>query len=88
MGLKDYKTYKKRQELLELLSSFGITEEDLKYLHSALKIVKEGNINKPVEITDEQKKKIKDKLDKTLTPEQMIQAFAGETEEFYPNGRS
>lgn len=88
MGLKDYKTYKKRQELLELLSSFGITEEDLKYLPSALKIVKEGNINKPVEITDEQKKKIKDKLDKTLTPEQMIQAFAGETEEFYPNGRS
>ena len=64
MGLTELNSedFLKLQELVKLLSVFGITEEDLRYLPQALKIVKEGNLpNKPKTMSEEEKKDLEDK---------------------------
>ena len=94
MGLKDYRKYQKRVEVLEALASFGITEDDLKHLHGALAIVKDlksraderpSAASKP---TEEETKEMKRRQESALKPEDIVSMFADDAEEFYPNGRS
>ena len=88
MGLiAEYRKYKKQRELLTFLNDeYGITKEDLGYLHEALQIVKETKIPKPNVVDERQAEEIKKQKEK-LTPEQIVEAFAGETEDFYPYGK-
>ena len=91
MGLTELNAdeFMKLQELVKLLSVFGITEEDLRYLPEALKIVKNGgSINAPKTMSKEEKKNLEEKMQKTLTPEEFMSQFKGDIEEFYPNGRN
>ena len=80
MGLMDLTEEKlaKIKELLELLSFFGITEDDLKYLPEALKLVKENSMPKKFTMTDKEKSELEDKKKKTLTPEEFIEHFRTE----------
>ena len=90
MALSEYKKWKKRQELLETLKEFGITEDDLKYLPEALKIVKNRELQpkeqKFVPTADE-KKKIQENKESKNTPQDFISQFSGEKEQFYPYGK-
>lgn len=88
MALSDYKRWKKRAEILDFLKEFGITEEDLKYLPEALKIVKNRELA-PV-ITEEQKKELekrKKEMEGAMTPVKFVNSFAGEKEHFRPYGK-
>lgn len=91
MGLKDYRKFKLKNLLKEVLEQeFGITQQDLQFLPQALKMIKEGKLNnepKPVAMSDEEKKRIKEKQDKYMTPDQMFEVFNADIEEFYPNGK-
>lgn len=89
MGLiSEFKKYKKQQEMLTFLENeYGITKEDLKYIHEALQLVKNGNIHKPYVMDEETKEKILEEQKTKMTPEQYIAQFAGEVEEFYPYGK-
>lgn len=60
---------------------FGMSVEEAK-----AKLHEQGQ--KPYEITDAIKEKINEKNEKTMSPEELVEIFAQETEEFYPNGRS
>ena len=93
--MKEYKLWKKQRELVEVLATFGISEEDIRYLPEALKIVKDmKNLPaQPVGLSEESKKQIAErqkaeKENKPTTPAQYVSQFAGEQEEFYPYGRS
>ena len=124
MGLKSYRAYKKRQELLSLLQSeFGISEVELKNIKeiSALaegfekfkeqsleeiSMLREKNSAlmdenkslkdrvdalekaqvKVIELTESQKREIKQKYEGATTPEDIVKMFADDAEEFYPNG--
>ena len=86
MGLiSEYRKYKKQKELLAFLDEeFGITKDDLKYLHEAVEVVK----NKKTFVLDEKtKEEMKEMNSQKLTPEQIVASFAGTGEEFYPYGR-
>ena len=88
MGLREYQQYKKQKELLTFLNEeYGITKEDLNYLHEALVIVKEMKTAKPNVVDAETKKEYEEQKKLKLTPEQIVEAFAGETEDFYPYGK-
>lgn len=89
MGLTELTSeeFLKLQELVKLLSVFGITEDDLRYLPQALKIVKEGNAPSKTIITEEEKKAIENKFKNITKPEDFVKSFESEIEEFYPNGR-
>lgn len=103
MGLrnKEIKKLELRLELLEFLKEYGIEPNDLHYLHEAIEYVKEkksSNSEKIIEsvtspdnrskvLDDETMKKIKEANANKLTPEDFIQQFAGESEEFYPYGK-
>ncbi len=96
MGLRrnrELRKLEKRIELLEFLKTeFGIESKDLHYLHEAIEYVKKlkengittSNAKTP---SEEDKKNIKDRNEKNMTPEQFINQFAGEVEEFYPYGK-
>ena len=93
--MKEYKLWKKQRELVEVLATFGISEEDIKYLPEALKIVKDIK-NQPTQPTGfspevkEQIEKNKKALEKSkpIQPADYVSQFAGEQQEFYPYGRS
>ncbi len=96
MGLADMtvEELEKAKEFLKMLSFFGITEEDLRFLPEAIQIVKNMKNNKSnlVEntrialVSDEEKKKIEQAFkDKGL--DLMFEQFTREEEEFYPHGR-
>ena len=92
MGLKAYRKYRAREDLLEILTEFGITRTDLFYLHDALAIVKElkeksdkTTTNHPFKLSEEQEKKIKEKSLNKITPQQILEMFGGEVEDIYPN---
>lgn len=95
MGLrnKEMKKLEMRLEFLEFLKEYGIEPNDLHYLHEALEYVKKirendsltNNISNNAP-NDDMKKKIKEQQEK-LTPEEFINMFAGESEEFYPYGK-
>ena len=89
MGLiSDYRKYKKQKELLTFLKDeYGITKDDLSYIHEALEIVKNKELNKPVVIDEKTQKEIQEKQALKMTPEQFVEVFAKETEEFYPYGK-
>lgn len=88
MGLREYQQYKKQKEILAYLKDeFGITKEDLSYLHEALEIVKSKQISKPVEIDEKTREEIELAKKTKMTPEQFVEVFAKETEEFYPYGK-
>lgn len=91
MGLTELNAdeFMKLQELVKLLSVFGITEKDLRYLPEALKIVKNGgSIATPKTMSKEEKLDMEEKMKKTITPEEFMSQFKGDIEEFYPNGRN
>jgi hypothetical protein len=75
---------RKRQELLDLLSDFGISMDDLVYLPEAIKIVK-NLLNNPVQATPQEKERIVDKS--VATPSQIIEMFSTEVEVLNFDGR-
>lgn len=96
MGLKDYKKWQTKQNIIEVLSTeFGISVEDLRYLPEAIKYVKNEKAfkettpaieNKPNQVVVNNAKE-EVKAITPITPEQFVAAFAGEVEEFYEDGR-
>ena len=95
MGLiKDvinFRKYKKQKEILSFLDEeYGITKDDLSNMHEAIQHYKNKDV-KPVVVREPVSEAAKQKLEKEqatkLTPEQIVEAFAGETEEFYPYGK-
>lgn len=89
MGLiSEFKKYKKQKEMVAFLEEeYGITKDDLKYLHEALALVKESKVVKPYVMDEATKKQIEENNKTKMTPEQFIEQFAGEVEEFYPYGK-
>lgn len=90
MGLiSEFKKYKKQKEMVAFLEEeYGITKDDLKYLHEALELVKNGNIRKPYVMDEKTKEEMLEQQKTKMTPEQYIEQFAGEVEEFYPYGKA
>ena len=97
MGLisrnKELKRLEMRLEFLEFLKEYGITPNDLHYLHEAIEYVKKEKEN-PKEVNSKELKPTKEEVEKykkekseKMTPEQFINQFAGEVEEFYPYGK-
>ena len=86
MGLRDYRKYKREQELKEsgvisdLYTKIKELEEQIKDL-KAQRYVKSGYDN----LSEDDKKKIKMALDKQTKPEDFIGLFTGNIEEFNPN---
>lgn len=95
MGLiKDiinFRKYKKQKELLAFLNDeYGITKDDLQNMHEAIQRFKNKDVKSVVTrepVSDAAKKKLEKEQATKLTPEQIVEAFAGETEEFYPYGK-
>jgi hypothetical protein len=77
MGLKDYKKYRKKQEYLEFLAEYGITEQDLKELKTFLSYKRNAKIEKTNQNQDEKP---------YPTAGELVSIFAQETEELFPNG--
>lgn len=94
MGLKGYRKYKRHEEIKDFLASYGLTESDLRDLHEALSVVKALKSRadeKPIEAkpapSEEQKKEFRERKDNALKPEDIVNMFANDVEEFYPNGK-
>ena len=95
MGLiKDvinFRKYKKQKEILTFLDEeYGITKDDLQNVHEAIQYYKNRDV-KPVvarePMSEAAKKKLEQEQANKLTPEQIVEAFTGEMEEFYPYGK-
>ena len=77
MGLADYRKWKFKQKVLSFLrEEYGITEDDLRKIH----YTKPEPEPTPVVETKEDDKNI-------MTPQDIVKAFSGDIEEFYPYGR-
>ena len=90
MGLKELKKAAREKEFEEFLLSFGITKADLCYLHEFIEKIRNFRPQepaKPVVPNEELKKKIEQDARMKMTPEELVKSFAGESEEFYENGR-
>jgi len=103
MGLNFKMSKKEMQELylkellnkffLDKLKEYGLTEEDLKYLPVALKKVKEfkeqnvRNYELPKELTEKQKKIIKDIENNRLSVNDHVGMFGGNVEELNIGGK-
>ena len=92
MGLiSDFRKYKKQKEMLSFLEDeYGITKDDLMNLHEMVQEHKNREIKQVVvrEPLDEKtKQEIENSMKNKTTPEQLLELFAGETEDFYPYGR-
>lgn len=103
MGLrnKELKKLELRLEFLDFLKEYGIDANDLHYLHEAIEYVKElkknkidkaiekvlSSDNKPFTLDEKTKEEIKKMYDGKMTPEEYINQFAGESEEFHPYGK-
>ena len=66
---------------------YGITKDDLKYIHEALEKVKELKTRTPLVLDEKTKEEIELVKKTKMTPEQFVEVFAKETEEFYPYGK-
>lgn len=84
MGLKDYRKFKREQELKEsetisfLLIEIGKLKEEVENLKAQLSAP-------AINITDDEKKKIKMAQDGKTKPEDFIKLFTTDLEEFNPN---
>jgi len=90
MGIVDLsqEDFLKLKEIVRLLGTFGISEEDLRYLPEAIKIVKASKLPKESpKISEEIKKELEDKKEKVFSAEEFISQFKSDVEEFYPNGK-
>ena len=90
MGLRDLKKAAREKEFEEYLLSYGITKADLCNLHEIIAKVKNFKpepVYKPSTFSKEEKEKLLEEQRKKMTPEQLVESFAGESEEFYENGR-
>lgn len=89
MGLvKDVKHYKLVKEVSAIVEEiFGMSIEQIKAKLNEKSTVIE---TKPTlnELTEKEKKAIEDKYKGKMTPEQIVEKFAGDVEEFYPNGKT
>ena len=83
--IAEFKKYKRRKEFLDFLAEYGITEQMLKDFPKALERTPEVR----TEPTAEEQQAITEKYvtKKPMTMEQIVNQFAGEVEEFYPNGK-
>ena len=93
MGLiKDFKEFRKTKKQEKILSTLGLTVEDLPYLKEAIQMVKNHQpIDEPkVEDTPKTSNGTQEekKPNQKMTPEEFVEQFTGEVEEFYPYGRS
>ena len=86
MGLKDYRAWKKKQELLQML---GLTEEQLAFLPKAIELVKQMTEEQPAEEPAAAgTMRTAPAVNEKVTPEQYVEMFKGDIEEFYPDGRN
>lgn len=83
MGMREYKKFKREQELKESETiSLLIKEvEELKARVSSLEAV----LQAAPKLSEDEKKKIKVLQDKKTKPEDFISMFTGDLEEFNPN---
>jgi hypothetical protein len=70
-----------------LEEEYGITKDDLKYIHEALEKVKELKTRTPLVLDEKTKEEIELVKKTKMTPEQFVEVFAKETEELYPYGK-
>ena len=94
MGLiKDFIEFRKTKKKEKFLASLGLTLEDEPYLAQAVKYIKNQTpINEePVEVVKEASngstEVVEKKPNQKMTPEEFVEQFTGEVEEFYPYGR-
>lgn len=94
MGLRDYKEYKKRKELEELLAHFGLNLDVIKKsvdeveilkkqcadLRAEVEALKKANLSTSV-VKKEQEKKDKAKTEGKTSPEDYVKMFSGDLEE-------
>ena len=81
MGLKDYRKYKKEQELKES-ETISFLIKRIEKLEAEVQLLATG---RPSGFTEDEKAKIKAIQDKKTKPEDFIQMFTGDLEEFNPN---
>jgi len=81
--------FQKLQEMLKFLETFGITEDDLKEIPNMIKFYKEfANTRTSIPRKTEKEKQLMEMQNsKIAKPEDIINMFADDVEEFYPNGR-
>lgn len=91
MGLTNMSVeeFQKLQEMLKFLETFGITEDDLKEIPNMIKFYKEfANTRTSIPRKTEKEKQLMEMQNsKIAKPEDIINMFADDVEEFYPNGR-
>jgi len=91
MGLKELKKLAREKEFEEFLLSFGITKADLYTLHENLEKIRNLQVTedpRPIVPTGKLKEKIEQDARSKMTPEELVKSFAGESVEFYENGRN
>ena len=85
MGLGDYRKYKREQELKNS-ETISLLIKRIEELEKEVALLKQATEVPPVKIfTDAEKKAIKDIQDKKTKPEDFIEMFTGDLEEFNPN---
>ena len=93
MGLKDltHKQFKEFKKFLAFFDILGVSEEDLRQIpniKTAMEKLDALKTNRaPVVLSENEQKAITEKFKDKMTPEQIMAAFAKETEDFYPDGR-
>lgn len=88
MGLiKDLKALRKKREFEAQLSEYGLTPDDLKKLPSLIAKVEKIDYKPEVVLSENEKKTIEEKAKKGMSMEQYFAQFAGDVEEFYPDGK-
>lgn len=91
MGLRnEYKTYKRRKEFIKFLDEFGISEDDLHFLHEALCFIKNESKEQPIKVlvpSDKEKSDFQKKIEKVGDPQKFFEQFNDEIEDFYPYGK-
>ena len=87
MGLMDLTSqdFEKAKDLLKLLSIFGITEEDLRYLPEAIKRVKSMDAPKEYQFPENYKSKTEEDAKKAINFADLFGKFSKQIEEIYPD---
>ena len=93
MGLvKDFKEFRKTKKQEKILATLGLKAEDLPYLKEAIQMVKNHQyVDEPqveVKETTSNGNQEEKKPNQKMTPEEFVEQFTGEVEEFYPYGRN
>ena len=92
MGLKDYRKFKREQELKDsetisfLVNEISTLNNEIRMLKGEIELLKKQNqfVQAPV-LDEKEKEKIKAMFDSKTKPEDFIKLFADDIEEFNPN---